>query len=46
MFYCKHCKDKIVSLDDALKHVCFSEKLIYLENNNILFAIEEDDKGQ
>jgi len=46
MFYCKHCKNEIVSLDDAPKYACFSEISIYLENNNILFAIEEDDKGQ
>jgi len=46
MFYCKHCKNEIVSLDDTPKHTCFFEKSIYLENNNILFVIEEDDKGQ
>lgn len=45
MFFCKHCGKEINSLDNAPKHLCFLGKSIYLENNNILYATE-DDKGK
>lgn len=44
MFFCKHCGNKIYSLEDTPKHLCFLKKSIYLENN-ILFATD-DDKGK
>ncbi|CAL1679456.1 unnamed protein product [Lasius platythorax] len=42
MFFCKHCGNEIYLLDNAPKHLCFLEKSIYLENNNILYATEDD----
>ena len=35
VFFCRHCKDIIPTLDDVEHHICFEGKEVFLENKEL-----------